>query len=422
MNVMLLSVGGTPAPLIKAIQDKQPEKIIFFVSPGSRSQVFTEIVPSLKYNPEYCFLVTKDPQNIGTCTFSLLQEMPKELEDLGCGNLEWPNLVGYTGGTKTMSAAVVWASSRFPCEYIYVGGKQDARTKDGLGVVQDGHEEIVHLQNPWNQVAYYDLHDAIELFDSGQYGNATAMLKQLVKRIDDPRSQRTLNSLQFVFEGYHAWDCFDHKRAQGLFKAHTPLLMDTAEKEEAFLPGLKQFAAATEELQEILKGIKPGRISNNMIWDLLSNAVRRADLEQKYEDACARCYAAMEKAAKHALSRDYAINNNAAQPEQIPDSLRKEYVSRYMFEFAENDGSITKKLRFGFAASYRLLNELDHRLGKRFKAREKEIMKHIEARNHSILGHGIEPATQNHFNCLLEDALYLLGKEPDDLVAFPSFK
>jgi hypothetical protein len=153
---------------------------------------------------------------------------------------------------------------------------------------------------------------------------------------------------------------------------------------------------------------------------LLANALRRAEMEQKYEDASARCYAAIEKFGKYMLNLKFGINNNAAQPEQIPAFLREEYVSRYLFRFDENDGSVTEKLRFGLAATYKLLAALDHVLGKRYIEREKVIQNHLESRNHSILAHGIDPVSRHEFEALFDDALYLLNLDRDNIARFPT--
>jgi len=84
------------------------------------------------------------------------------------------------------------------------------------------------------------------------------------------------------------------------------------------LPGLKDFASQTAECFEFLKCVNPNQLSWTLVWDLLANARRRAELEMKYEDALVRCYSAIEKAAKHELLKSHGIDNSAAAAEQVP--------------------------------------------------------------------------------------------------------
>ncbi|QBG48951.1 hypothetical protein EGM51_16645 [Verrucomicrobia bacterium S94] len=134
-NVLLLSVGGSSEPNIHVIKERKPEKIIFFSSESSREKVEQEILPAVGYFPRCGHIVTPDAEDVGVSTFELLKKMPEELRKLG-ETIDWPQLCGYTGGTKTMSAAVVWASSRFPCELLYVGGQK--RSKGGWELLKTG--------------------------------------------------------------------------------------------------------------------------------------------------------------------------------------------------------------------------------------------------------------------------------------------
>ncbi len=150
---LLLSVGGAPGPIVYSIRQNQPEYIIFLVSAGSRRLVSEKILPQLLQDPgripDHEFIVTPDEQDLGLSTFVLMNEVPAALRRLNVTDVEWPQLVDYTGGTKTMSASVVWASSRYPCVMSYIGAADaGGRTREGLGTVVDGREVCILRQNP----------------------------------------------------------------------------------------------------------------------------------------------------------------------------------------------------------------------------------------------------------------------------------
>ena len=419
VKILLISIGGASAPIINSILHHNPDKIIFFVSKTSRLKVTKEILPEIfnktKNLIDHEFIVSNDEQDIGRCTETLLREIPQTLEKLDSIK-QWPDIVDYTGGTKTMSAAMVWASSKFPCQFNYVGGS--SRTKNGLGIVIDGNEVNITLQNPWNKLAYFEINDAVKLFNRGQYANSAELFADIEEKVTDDRAKRVFSILHEVVAGYSQWDVFDHKNALRLIDKNIKPLTDIAETERFYLPNLKSFSETVKGNFEFLQGIKPMQLTWLMIYDLLANALRRALLEKKYEDATARCYAAIEKIAKHELMKTYGINNSDAKAELIPDSLRAEYLKKYLFTKTTKDGSISESLQFGVTASFRILVENGNKLGVRFSELDK-INSHLTERNYSILGHGMQPSSKQKFRDLFNDALFILDIKEEELPVFP---
>jgi len=405
MKTLLISVGGSPDPIIKVLKEKKPEKVVFFTSQGSRTQVEEKILPEIGYFPTTGHVVTPDHEDVGKCTFELLKNVPEEMRKLGVEK-NWPEICGYTGGTKAMSAAVVWAASRHPCELIYVGGI--SREKEGIGIVKSGSEKIVCTENPWNQVAWYETALARELFNRGQYANAAEIISSVRKRVTDSEAGRVLDWLKNMFEAFYAWDTFDHKKANGQ--------LGKTLKDQSLIqisrPELKGFCEQSEVSLKFLKSIPPGKASSEMALDLLANAQRREELEHKYEDAVARCYSATEKLAKVQLKDKWAIDNSKARLDQIPEVLRDEY--RHYVEGGE-------VLKFGLKASFKLLAELGDPMGIAYMKQEAENGKILGQRNESILGHGSKPVDRKNFNAFFKMALSVAGVHRDDLIPFPRF-
>lgn len=419
---MLISVGGAPAPIIKSIEENKPQRIIFFTSQGSYNSVTQDILPEINkiigIIPLHEIVVTPDFQDVGESAFSLLQNVPIALTKLG-SKLNWPEIVDYTGGTKSMSAAMVWASSRFSCQFSYIGSDAPAsRTKGGLGVVVNGNEKCLIRENPWNAIAYYDVRHAVTLFNNGMYSNAVAALQSVIEKVTHPDRMRVLLLVQQIWTAYQAWDNFDHLTAIKKFNNTAQSLLDIAPQEEVLWQGITLFSEKSLECFNSLKDIitgNPNELTYGKIYDLQANALRRAELEHKYEDATARCYAAVEKYGKYVLKRKYDIDNSNCRLEQIPESLYVEYKNKY------SSADQSDYLRFGLQATFTLLAELGNTVGTRYLELKNELEKLLALRNNSILGHGSVPINKENFNKLFNVSLQLMDIEKSELTKFPQF-
>ncbi|MFQ5741009.1 MAG: TIGR02710 family CRISPR-associated CARF protein [Acidobacteriota bacterium] len=421
---LLISVGGAASPVLFSIRHHRAERVIFFVSLNSRRLVSSQIMPALLEDPghlpDHEFVVTPNEQSLGESVFALLQEVPSALHKLGAGESSWPELVDYTAGTKAMSSALVLASSKHPCVVSYIGAPDpSSRTKGGLGIVLDGRERLFLQENPWNKVAWLDARTAVNLFNRAQYGNGATLMKEVAGRVDEEPAHRLYAVLSQVFEGFHWWDVFDHKRALHHLRACREPLAYLTQTPQPLFPALKRFAQETREALQVLERIAPGQRSWEMVHDLLGNARRRALLEGKFEDATARCYAAIEKGAQHCLLYKYGVDPGHAHPEQIPEPLRQDFVASYQSSEVGDNGIRTPTLKFGLKRCLDLLVELEDPIGQRYSAREKRVRSHLEQRNRSILAHGLQPIEAKHFRSLFEDALELLGIRESELPAFP---
>ncbi|WP_315789515.1 hypothetical protein [Fischerella sp. JS2] len=129
-KILLVTVGGSFQPIITAIRSLQPDRVIFIASDGekgSKSQVIgegtpcevrrgAEVVERLpniptqvnlgeNFQPERDLILVQNPDNlaesyakISSCIRNLQQESGHQI------------MADYTGGTKTLSAALVMAA------------------------------------------------------------------------------------------------------------------------------------------------------------------------------------------------------------------------------------------------------------------------------------------------------------------------
>ena len=420
MNVLLASVGGSPAPILHTIRSQKFDRIIFFTSQDTRATLNEEILPAIRKDPArsdllYEEIVTPDPQDVCVCLETLLTDVHRILSKWRY-HLKWPETVDFTGGTKAMSAAMAIASVRHPCRFLYVGSKsKGGRTKDGVGVVRDGMEQAVHEENPWNRLAPEAILDAMNDFDSARFQAAQSALADLKHRVDQGKLRKLIVRLESLTSGFYFWEIFDHKAAaHSVRKAHRelePLIPDFGKR----FQGLERVHHALPALLKHLDDCVDQNLNKGWVVDLFANANRRA-AEGRYEDAVARCYAAVEKFAQLCLKENHGIETNKTRPEQIPDQLRSEFIRRFLNDDHENGA-----LRYGLVASLYLLKELGHEAGARFAEREKQFRSALNQRNRSILAHGTDAMKEKNFRRLFEESLRIADLREADLVQFPQF-
>lgn len=420
-KALLVSVGGSPVPLIYSINAQKPEYLFLFVSRSSAVSAREQVIPALECRPSiYEFVMTPDEQDLEQSVAVLLAEVPKKLEMWG---LTFDMLsADYTGGTKTMSAAVVLALSRHIDSFSYVGGTE--RDKAGLGVVIDGREQMLHLKNPWNELAIQSLNDIQILFNSCLYKSAAGLAE--VAREKSPARRQLFEAIRVAATAYNQWDSFQYDKAFADLKRCESLLRQLAA--EAAKQPVKQLfqdvcvsVPLLEKIcneQNTLVKSSPKTHSNGsadgmaIICDLVANAIRRGDIEHKYDDAVARLYSAIEKMAKMKLKVVYEIDNSDLKAVQIPESLRQELL-------AECTNEREDKIQIPLHKSYQLLHALGDPLGAAYIAASGDLGKILTIRNKSLLAHGYEPVKQETYSKMLIIALDFMGIEKSALPAFP---
>jgi CRISPR-associated protein (TIGR02710 family) len=405
-KAMVVSVGGTSAPIIFSLNHSTPEYICFFASKETKKIIEEEILPELKFKfRHHDWIVTPNAELLSECYSQLTKKLPEIIEkwELNPEDI----CVDYTGGTKTMTVALAMATVDQSCCYSYVGGGQ--RSKGGVGVVIDGNERMHFLDNPWDEIAQVEKRDVSILFNKARYATAVDILEKCVERVS--KDQKPLfKALSEMVTGYDLWDRFKHPEARKhLYRCRETLTALSSERKE--IKGLvRQLETNIQFLEPLLSIRKPSILH---FRDLLANAKRRADLEQKYDDAVARLYRAMEVLAQAILREPYGIDTSNVRNGDIPKNLLQEFQHKYR---DEKDGRIKVPL---FAA-YRLLGELKEDVAKIFfDLYEKEIKPLLNIRNQSILAHGFNPVEENTFRRLFDSALKVSGTKEEDLPQFP---
>lgn len=409
-TLLLCTVGGTPEAVAAAVKGCQPERVIFVASPQTCEQVKTVISltrqEQVRLSPgQYDVVQVADAQDFACC-LEKMRELESEVTRWTQKGEDHRVVVDLTGGTKLMVAALALVARRWNCVFSYVGGSE--RTKDSVGVVMSGKEQVLHTQNPWDSLGYQAAEDAIVLFDRGDYQAAIHVLEQGSARVQRSDLKRELRTLLSLSEAYLAWDLFDHKTARNklgdvqknandlrhLLPTVAGGLLSTIQEHQTFLP--------------LFKEQTPGR---HFVLDLCANARRCGD-RGRWDDAVARLYRAIEATAQLELNEHGIADTGRVPLDKMPDGLQAEFVAK-----VKKDGTVLLALQ----DDYRVLAVMGEPPGLRFKELGLDDYEKspLTARNQSILAHGFTPVSKVVFDRLWKATLKLAEIKESELVSFP---
>lgn len=411
-TLLALTVGGSCTPVITAIKDYQPDFVVFIASSGPKGSRVTvdgagnpcgdtrkvkcpkchadiplgnpegaNILAQSGISAEHSWIVeVTDPDDLPNCYTTIraaLLEARKERTD-------WRTIADYTGGTKTMTAALAIAALELGWELSIVRGN-----RSDLQKVLDG-TEMASLVNTAEVRARQQLDQAEALFNQYAYSSAGQLAENLVRAAPlSPELQREIQRFVTLSRGFDAWDRFDHARAAQILAPY----------QAEIVPHWK--------FLKILTGQSKGT-GYEPVFDLVRNAERRA-ARGRYDDAVARLYRALEMLAQIRLKqREPSLDSSDLKLDLLPENVRQAYANRQ------------GKIKLGLLEDYDLLNALEDPLGKSFASERGKILATIEKRNASILAHGTQPCNETIYRevhseilRLLEQGLSALGVRVD---------
>lgn len=403
IKAMIISVGGTPAPIIKSIAEYRPGFVSFFVSQETFDYVqeikkgIREANVSIKNE----VTVADDANDLYHC-FNKADEAVKRVLSKGYHSDEV--IVDYTGGTKNMSVALSLSAITHGFSFSYVGGTE--RTKDGVGIVIDGKEKICKSINPWDFLAINERKKISSLFNTYQFKAANALIEDILGK--NIKQKSIFKKLGFLIDGYYSWDIFKHGEAAGKFeRARMEELLDADDEK------IKLFAKATLQIRPHLERLSQQQRQPDglFILDIFSNAERRFE-EGKTDDAIVRLYRTVEMIAQERLQSTYGIDTGDVHKEKLPQQIRDEFVGKYT---DKKDG----KIKAPQNAAFVLLEALGDDLGKEFNKRISQFRQIQSQRNNSYLVHGLACASENTYMKFKEFILNLNIFKTEDLIVFP---
>lgn len=395
IRAMILSVGGTPDPLIASLSELQPEFACFLASQQS-----VDGVARIKSACEWLVAdekeIVEDPEDLVQCYEAAIRCFDR-VNARGFSLSE--AVVDYTGGTKSMSAALAMATAARGVSFCYVGGT--ARSKRGLGTVEAGTERVRVQVNPLVLYAIEERRRAVSAFNSARFVEAEESFCMIASLATDDYA-RLARVLEGISRAYGAWDRFAHKEALSAFgdplkRAADVVLFPIARKHGAFFDMVRANRSWLARLSEKTKEFSLP--DPTFVTDLVANAKRRI-AESKYDDACARLYRAIEMHGQIAFNARFGCEASKARLERLPETLRTEY-RRY------SDDGVTAKL--ALSPVFRALEAAGDPAGALFAERANDFMAVMDVRNGSILAHGVRPVKLETAKRILDLTVDLTG-------------
>lgn len=381
-SVLICTVGGSPEPILTAIRDLRPSRVVFVCSSGpksSRPQVEGDgEKPGIAAEAGLAsgsWRIVEVPPDDPDAVFLTVQ---REIEEFGGQASPGRIVVDFTGGTKSMSVGAALAALATGADLTLTTGErrdlikvtsgtERATPVDFRGVT--ARFALERAEDAWRRFAYAD---AAELL-----GHAH---RELTLAADVPQSVRKLcdrvGRLLAASRMFEAWDRFDHHEARYLWKTGRLEL----------LGGMKPYGEALAVLDSDDR-------EPLVLLDLWHNAERRAK-RHRFDDALARLYRLVEWTAQYILRNEHGFETARFDPSRLPEGeLRTRLAAR-----AGRDGSVPVGL-FDALAVLRTLSP-DHPFTRRLQqplagvAPLTRLQQWIERRNRSILAHGFTPVDE----------------------------
>lgn len=383
-TVLVCTVGGSHQPILTAIKQNQPQFVQFLCTTrdpgtgraGSDEQITGKgnvievrppqpVSPSLpniprlagldddKYEVE---LVSSDDVD---SSFVKMQNKLRELKK------RFPSariIADYTGGTKSMTAALVLAALEEEIDLGLITGNRAnlVQVSDGTqtGILPNVetirlNRSMVPLLGCWQRHAYDEAARGLAALSNSK---ATA-LRTILWRARD------------LSDALAAWDRFDHAAALQWLDQYRPAIGAHFGDHLAALSTLKQQSQTQEPAH---------------LFDLWRNAERRA-VQGRYDDAVARCYRLLEWTAQWLLRRDLHLETSNIPADAVPPemTLMPDQEGRRQAGLVGAWGLVRYKLQCPAAAFA--------------QTQERKMLDLIQARNQSILAHGFTPVDRSRW-------------------------
>lgn len=390
-DVLIVSLGNSPEPIINCITSLRPDRVVFLCSLESQKLIDTvqSKVPLGDFDPDRDVVVLQQ-----RLSGKQSAAVTNELDQLDCVYLRALDLfervrneargcriiADYTGGTKTMTTGLAMAAIDDGDVRLHLTISDRSRGQSALS----GYSSPVAVSTAAIHARRLRERELPALLKRHDYEAA----RQAVRRVQsigdqDAHTTQWLQSLEALLVGLDAWDRFDHRRALEVLEGLNDRRLD-----QLLLFPLKRVIGSRRLLDKDAEEQRWPQMKGHgleAVEDLLRNAERRA-AQERYDDAVGRLYRAMELSAQilmrtgldkqlggeGLLTADLAV-------ERLPSELQKRF-----------DGK-EKPIKIGLKDTWDLLADLSHPAGLRWRERRSAILDQLQVRNNSLFAHGFQP-------------------------------
>lgn len=394
-DILVLSVGNSPEPLIQCITRMRPERAVFLCSEDTQAQV-NQITSSVRLpsfdagrDLEVLHQGGADGNEIDQlhAVYSRCRALFNRLrhEDPGARIA-----VDYTGGTKTMATGLGLAAVDDGKVELFVTTIE--RRQAGSSSVA-GNSKPVPVDSGAIQLQRL-LADGLDpLLQRHDYAAAQTAVSAVLRKRQQESASATLQKLEDLLLALDAWDRWDLERAQSLLKDHgsDPLIR------EGLLFPLQRVMQSRDLLltpaTPAKAALKKGSIHGlEAVEDLLLNAQRRS-AQERYDDAVGRLYRSMELTVQLLLAIDHGgIRTGDLDLQLLPEDLRATYEAKR--------AGPKNSIQLGLTDSFDLLAALGHPVGQKWQTQRASFVNALQTRNHSLLAHGFTPVSFSNWQQL----------------------
>ncbi len=275
-------------------------------------------------------------------------------------------LADYTGGTKTMSAALVVAALLQGWDLSLVSGERMDTVKvvRGTELARRVRADPYFVDETLRQVQI--------LYRRHEYAGAAGLLSDLMANAKLPGKEvKRLTNLSTFLRALSAWDRFVYDEAYALLRTVGEL-----------------WPAGCECLSQL----RQGKRLDLSVSDLVSNARRRAK-QSYYEEAVLRLYRAVELLAQLQLRIRYGQDTAGLDLDRLNQSCFPQDLAAKLRERKEKEG----RTWAGLVEAYEILAALDDPVGQVFHKHQKPIKDILSLRNKLFLTHGLKPITKEEW-------------------------
>ena len=378
-TVLVCTVGGSHEPIVTAIESLSPDRVCFVCSrddgatgaKGSYLQITGKgnVLTARRQDDKPSLPNIPTLIGLSEDRFEVLLVAPDDFDDARQRIAEWLAtqhgealrlVADYTGGTKTMSAALVCAAlddGRVALQLV-TGARAD------LTRVESGSQQALPAR-VFGTRFRRDLDRALSMWKNHAYEQAVLLLEDITPPMEGMQSS-IYQRARDLSRAFTLWDRFDHQGAYAVLSRYRPVVG-------------RRWAPLLRVLDLLVKEV-PAR-EPLRLFDLFRNAERRA-AQGRYDDAVARLYRMLEWSAQWLLRERAGIDTSDVPETCIPPGL----------VLPENRRG---RRQAGLHAAWQLAAAHAGETVARFWAlHQAQVLDLLTRRNHSILAHGFTPLTE----------------------------
>lgn len=412
-DTLLLTVGGSPEPIVTALRQLRPRKAVYLATAQSRAVVEGQPAGQSTYvhnGQSHPTILAQTDRDLDTDELvvlsgetvddfaSVYERVCEAIDDAvdDRGSVERV-AVDFTGGTKSMSAgAVLAAVDRGVSSFVVTGPRTDARAVRQGQVVQALSDAQVREQR-------YLTGALPSLLKEYRYAGARSQLDGLMARQPlPPESRQRLQALAAYLKALDAWDRFDHEQAAAFADTVGSLLGPLIPQLKSINRGLEMLRAGQQP-----DGNRDTEAAYAPAQDLLRNAERRRS-QGRFDDAVGRLYRTIEATAQARLLVAFGWSTAALPTKELLARLPGQSATQILGGDAD---AAPATLEIGLLRAYEILAALDDPLGKHYVELRPRLRDALQTRNHSLLAHGFSPSSESGAERLHDLATSLLRDE-----------